>query len=347
MDSLWDPLPEIAELEALIRRGGDLLRHEVICGVKHRGEYLPVYCIEMGSTSPDVPAVGFFGGIHGVERIGTHVVLSYLHTLIERLHWDDTLAQMLQQVRLVFVPLANPGGMRQKTRCNPAGVDLMRNAPVDAEGKVAFLLGGQRLSRHLPWYRGRKGDPMQPEAQAVCDVVAQKLLPHVFSLALDCHSGFGSVDRIWFPYARTSKPIDCLADIYALRTLFRTTQPHHSIYVIEPQSHQYTTHGDIWDYLYDQSKSTARGLFIPFTLEMGSWLWVKKNPLQVFNLPGMFNPVEPHRHKRILRQHLTFMDFLVRAAISHQRWRPHEEKRPWLHDSAVAYWSQRKRQGRT
>ena len=343
MHSSFDPLPEMLELEALIRRGGDLVRSEVICEVNHRGEYLPVYCIEMGSTDSSAPAVGFFGGVHGVERIGTHVVLSFLHTLIERLHWDESFAQLLQQMRLVFVPLLNPAGMRQETCCNGAGVDLMRNAPVDAEGKVPFLLAGQRLTKHLPWYRGRAGAPMEPEAQALCRVVEQKLFTHEFSLALDCHSGFGSIDRIWFPYARTVKPIDCLAEIYALRTLFRTTHPHHSIYVIEPQSHQYTTHGDLWDYLYDQSKVSARGLFIPFTLEMGSWLWVKKNPLQIFNMPGMFNPVEPHRHKRILRQHQTFLDFLVRAALSHPRWRPQEEKRPWLHESAVAYWSQRKK----
>src|SRR5207302_1647543 len=109
------------------------------------------------------------------------------------------------------------------TRSNPAGVDLMRNAPVEAEAGVRWPLGGQRLSPILPWYRGRKGEPMQPEAQALIETVEQRILPHRFCMTLDCHSGFGSIDRIWFPYARTRRPIECLAEIYALRTMFRTT----------------------------------------------------------------------------------------------------------------------------
>jgi hypothetical protein len=330
--------PELDALQVLIQRAGSRLRSDVICEVTNQGERLPIHCLELGSTSPNVPAVGFFGGIHGVERIGTQVLLAFLHTLIERLHWDDSLNQMLENVRLVFVPLINPGGFRNRTRCNPAGVDLMRNAPVNAEGRVPFMLGGQRLTRFLPWYRGRAGDPMQPEAQAVCRVVEERLLPHSFCLSLDCHSGFGSTDRIWFPYAKSREPIDCLSEIYALRTMFRTTHPYHSIYVIEPQAHQYTTHGDLWDYLYGRSRQLSSRLFIPFTLEMGSWMWVKKSPSQIFNLLGMFNPLQAHRHQRALRRHLTFMDFLVRAAISHDRWRPQEESRQSLHEAAQAYW---------
>ena len=330
--------PELDAVNTLIHRGGRHLRSAVICEIENDGEKLPVHCIEMGSTAPDVPAVGFFGGVHGVERIGTQVVLAYLHALIERLHWDDTLAHTLQHVRLVFMPLLNPGGMLRETRANPAGVDLMRNAPVDAPGRVPFLLGGQRYSRHLPWYRGRLGEPMQPEAQALCRVVEEKLQSHEFSLALDCHSGFGTQDRIWFPYAKTRDPIDCLAEIYALRSMFRTTHPYHGIYVIEPQAHQYTTHGDLWDHLYDRARTQSQRLFIPLTLEMGSWLWVKKSPAQLFNLLGVFNPVAPHRHQRALRRHLTLLDFLVRATVSHERWRPPEAARRALYESALAYW---------
>lgn len=329
--------PELDALQSLIQRAGPQLRSEVVCEVEYQNERLPIHVLELGATSPDVPAVGFFGGIHGVERIGSQVLLAFLHSLIERLRWDDSLLHMLEHVRLVFMPMVNPGGMRARTRANPAGVDLMRNAPVDAVGKVPFFLGGQRVSRLLPWYRGRAGRPMQPEAQALCRVVEERLLPHSFSISLDCHSGFGIHDRIWFPYAKTIEPIDCLAEIYALRTMFRSTHPYHSIYIIEPQAHQYTTHGDLWDYLYERSKASPR-LFIPLTLEMGSWLWVKKSPAQIFNLLGMFNPVAPHRHQRTLRRHLTFFDFLVRAAASHHRWRPPEPLRQSLFESALAYW---------
>jgi hypothetical protein len=330
--------PELDVLRALIARAGAGLRSEVVCEVPVGEVRLPVHCLELGTTSTAAPAVGFFGGIHGVERIGSQVLLAFLHSLIERLQWDDLLHQMLEQVRLVFLPLANPGGMHLRTRCNPAGVDLMRNAPVNADPGVSWLLGGQRVSRLLPWYRGGAQDAMQPEAEALCRVVEERLHPHSFSLSVDCHSGFGTQDRIWFPYARTRKPIDCLAEIYALRTMFRSTHPYHSIYIIEPQAHQYTTHGDLWDYLYDRARLNGQALFIPLTLEMGSWLWVKKSPKQIFDQLGMFNPVAPHRHQRTLRRHLTLFDFLIRAAISHRRWRPEEDARHALYESAVSYW---------
>jgi hypothetical protein len=333
--------PELDELRLLIQRGGSALRSEVVCEVRTARETLPVYCLELGSTARDAPAVGFFGGVHGVERIGTQVVLAYLHTLVERLRWDETLTHVLERVRLVFVPLVNPGGMLRRTRANPAGVDLMRNAPIDAEGKVPLLLGGQRLSSALPWYRGRAGEPLQPEAAALCRVVEERLMTQPFSLALDCHSGFGTSNHVWFPYAHSHRPIDCLAELYALRTLFRSTHPHHRNYIIEPQSRRYTTHGDLWDYLYDLGRARAPNLFMPLTLEMGSWLWIKKNPLQLFGRLGLFNPVETHRMLRILRQHLVLFDFLVRAALSHARWRPREEERADLFVSAVAYWLSR------
>lgn len=331
--------PELETLLALKRRAGSALLCDTVCEVQYRKQTLPVHCFELGSRDPAVPAVGFFGGIHGVERIGTQVLVSFMQTLVERLFWDDSLQQLLQQLRLVFIPLINPGGMLARTRSNPSGVDLMRNAPVDADHDVAPLLGGQRLSHRLPWYRGRAQSPMEPEAEAVSRVVQERLLPHAFSLSIDCHSGFGTRDRIWFPYARTREPIDCLADIYALRTAFRATHPYHSMYKFEPQAHQYTTHGDLWDYLYDESRrSHPDHLFLPLTLEMGSWLWVKKSPSQLFSTLGMFNPIAPHRHQRILRTHLTFFDFLMRAAISNARWRPSAERRLIVGETARTYW---------
>lgn len=329
--------PEMDVLQSLVARAGGAMRSEVLCEIERRGAKLPVMCLELGSRDPDVPAVGFFAGVHGVERIGTQVVLSYLHSLIERLAWDECLSQILERVRLVFMPIINPAGMLAGTRSNGAGVDLMRNAPVEASGRSTILLRGHRISPMLPWYRGAAGSPMEPEAQALCEVVEQRLMPHPFSLTLDCHSGFGALDRIWFPYARAREPVSCIPEIYALRSMFRSTHPSHSIYVIEPQCRQYTTHGDLWDYLYDRSAAPARP-FIPLTLEIGSWVWVKKSPGQLFSPLGLFNPVAPHRLQRTLRRHLTLFDFLLRAAVSHQRWRPPPGARQALREAAVAYW---------
>lgn len=332
------PLPELDALERIIELGGARLQTRVACEVKlPLGGAYPVHVITLGNPAREVPAVGYFGGVHGLERIGAGVVISFLHSLVMRLQWDSTLHQQLESVRLVFMPLVNPGGMALGTRANPMGVDLMRNAPVQAREPVPFLIGGQRWSAGLPWYRGPKSQPMQLESQAVCDVVTSELLTRDFSLSVDCHSGFGSRDRIWFPYAHTRAPIAHLAEMHALKSIFVQSHSHHR-YTIEPQSLQYLAHGDVWDYLYLQACARPRGIFLPLTLEMGSWLWVKKNPRQLFSRHGIFNPLIEHRQQRVLRQHQVLLDFLSRAACGHALWLPGAETRAWHHAQALQDW---------
>jgi len=330
-------LPELFELQRIIAEGAKYqIDTQLMCEVDTGRDKLPVYALTLGNPSPDVPAVGFFGGIHGLERIGTQVLLVFLRSLLARLRWDPLLHKQLETVRLVFMPLVNPGGMLQNTRCNPRGVDLMRNAPLDAVDKVPFMLGGQRYSARLPWYRGSK-EEMEIESKAVCTIVEQELLTRKFSLVLDCHSGFGLTDRIWFPHAHTAVPIAHLPDISALEDLFSQTYPNHN-YLFEPQSCQYLTHGDLWDYLYLRSESKPNQVFLPLTLEMGSWLWVKKNPRQFFSRQGLFNPITEHRLQRVLRKHGVWLDFLSRAACGYQRWLPVGAERVQHHERAFARW---------
>jgi hypothetical protein len=202
------------------------------------------------------------------------------------------------------------------------------------------MLGGQRYSPRLPWYRGAPGAPMEAESRAVCGLVERELLTRQFSLALDCHSGFGLRDRIWFPHAHTAEPIAHLADIGALEELFSQSYPNHN-YVFEPQSRQYLTHGDLWDYLYLNGTGGGNRVFLPLTLEMGSWLWVKKNPRQLFNRVALFNPTATHRLQRVLRRHLVWFDFLMRAAASHGRWLPEGMARKVARRRALAQWYDR------
>jgi hypothetical protein len=298
---------------------------------------MPVYVVTLGSPRTDVPAVGFFGGFHGLERIGAEVVLTFLSNLVQRLRWDDLLHHKLESLRLVFMPVVNPGGLWRGTRANPNGVDLMRNAPIESAERVPFLVGGQRISAGLPWYRGPAGGPMEAESQAVCQVVEQELMARPFSLAIDCHSGFGLSDRIWFPYAHTPLPIEHLGEMHALTEIFDQAYAHHN-YVFEPQSRQYLTHGDLWDYLYLKAAALPEHIFLPMTLEMGSWLWVKKNPRQLFSRHGIFNPLIGHRQQRVLRRHLAWLEFLTRAASSYRRWLPTGVERQRHRDLAVQRW---------
>lgn len=284
------------------------------------GRTLPIYALTLGNPAADA-AVGYFGGVHGLERIGAQVVTAWLNSIVMRLRWDALLHTLLDHVRLVFMPIVNPGGMLRATRANPNGVDLMRNGPVDAQDAVPFLVGGQRISAGLPWYRGRRGGPMETESAALCDVVSRELHGRAFALALDCHSGFGMRDRVWFPFAHRRGPIPHLAQLHALHEIFEQAHSHHQ-YVFEPQSRQYLAHGDLWDHLYLQACERPDTIFLPLTLEMGSWLWVKKNPRQLFSRHGMFNPLIAHREQRVLRRHLPLLDFTTRAAASATRWLP-------------------------
>ena len=331
-------LPELAALERVMELGQSHLTSEVVCNVNLPGgsEY-PVYAITLGNPSLDVPAVGYFGGVHGLERIGAEVVIAFLQNIVMRLSWDSALLRQLESMRLVFMPIVNPGGMRMGTRANPQGIDLMRNSPIEAQASVPFMVGGQRLSARLPWYRGEFGKAMEPENQAVCRVVEAELLSRRFSISLDCHSGFGLSNRIWFPFAHTRSPIAHLAEMHALKEIFVRSHSHHR-YIFEPQSLQYLTHGDLWDYLYSQSLREPEHVFLPLTLEMGSWLWVKKNPRQLFSRHGIFNPLIEHRQQRVLRQHQMLLDFLARAACGSKMWLPSHDGRTQHHLQALQQW---------
>jgi len=333
-------LAELSALEAVLDAGAPWLDTRVLrTVVLEDGTSFPLYATLLGNPDPGLPIIGYFGGVHGLERIGSQVVTAFLQNLVARLAWDHSLHQQLQQVRLLFVPIVNPGGMHLGRRANPNGVDLMRNAPVEAASPVPWMLGGHRHSPRLPWYRGAAGAAMEAESAAVCDIVAQEMLPRSFAMAVDCHSGFGINDRIWFPYAKSRVPMEHLPEMHALKSLFEQANAH-SRYTFEPQCLQYLTHGDLWDHLYARANAAGTCTFLPITLEMGSWLWVKKNPRQLFSLHGIFNPLIGHRQRRVLRQHQMLLEFLSRATTSHSHWLPRGQHRAQHHAMAMQTWFQ-------
>ena len=311
--------PELAQLENIIGQLGDRARVEVIEHIPYKNQTFPIYCIVLGTLRPEVPVLAYFGGVHGLEKIGSEVILSYLQTIVHLLDWDHEFAARLENSRLVFVPIVNPVGVYRGTRCNGSGVDLMRNAPIEGIGATK-LYSGHRLSPMLPWYRGDAKE-MEKESQALCRVINQYLFDAPISIAVDLHSGFGIRDRLWFPYASSKKPLPSLAETYAWKQLFDRCYPHH-FYQIEPMSQEYVLSGDLWDYLYDDflNRNGGNELFLPLTLEMGSWLWLRKSPLNLFQRHGLFHPLSPHRQQRILRRHITLFDFLYRSILYPQSW---------------------------
>ena len=160
--------------------------------------------------------------------------------------------EQLRSIRLVFMPIVNPGGMWARTRSNPNGVDLMRNAPQSAEGRVPFLAGGQRIGavaavvsrqpRRIDG-TGKRGAPLGRRGRT--DVAAVQLRARLpFGLRL------GRQHLVSLrPHRRARWPH--LAEMFLLKTMFEQSCPHHG-YAFEPQSHQYLLHGDLWDCAYDR-----------------------------------------------------------------------------------------------
>lgn len=306
---------EIQQIEKRISELGSAARTEVLAYSEDGDVRMPIYKLSFGTTNPEAPVLGFVGGVHGLERIGSQVTVALLNSLAELIVWDKGLQRTLEDIRIFFIPTVNPIGIAKKMRSNPRGVDLMRNAPVEADDPPRFL-GGHRYTRKLPWYRGEAGAPMEVEAQALIRGVQSEIADSKLAITLDLHSGFGLQDRLWFPYARTLKPFPEVAQLYSFNSLLEKTYPYH-FYRVEPQAGTYTTHGDLWDYIYDQHQGLARGKhYLPLCLEMGSWMWLKKNPWQIFRSDGPFNPLIGHRHRRTLRRHNTLMEFLIRAVHS-------------------------------
>ncbi|MBK8816809.1 MAG: zinc carboxypeptidase [Methylococcaceae bacterium] len=330
--------PELQQLEQLIERFGNRAQSQIVERIQYKNFEFPIHCITLGSNDPNVPVLAFFGGVHGLEKIGSEVILSYMQTLCELMDWDEEFLSRLQKSRLVFMPIVNPVGVYLGTRSNGNGVDLMRNAPVEGQ-KTRGLHSGHRISSLLPWYRGDENN-MEKEAQALCRVVTEHVFNSPLSIALDLHSGFGLKDRLWFPYASKRTPYPFIAQTLALKELFDRCYRHH-IYKIEPMSQEYIINGDLWDYLFDDfvQRSEVERLFFPITLEMGSWLWLRKNPRHLFTRHGLFHPLLPHRLQRVFRRHFLLFDFLHRALLYPDKWaKLDSEQKPYYEKKASGLW---------
>ncbi|HXH30322.1 MAG TPA: M14 family zinc carboxypeptidase [Bacteriovoracaceae bacterium] len=314
--------PELDELLSFKQLRLPQVRFEVLGSVSTGGREYPIQSLVIGAEDKSLPTFGLFGGVHGLEKVGSQIIIAFLKTFFHQLSWDQDLVKSLEQFRIVSIPIINPGGMANSTRCNPSGVDLMRNAPVEADAGLGYpLISGHRLSPRLPWYRGQ-GAELELESKVLVEFVREQMFHAELALCLDVHSGFGVKDQIWYPYARSKKDYPFRPQTLKLKELLDTTYPHH-IYKFEGQADNYITSGDLWDFLLDEyqaSSMTSATVFLPLTLELGSWNWIRKNPVQFFSKLGLFHPMKQHRHSRIMRRHLLLLDLLIRAVKNHKIW---------------------------
>lgn len=311
-------IPELLDLNKLEALASPHVRFKTLDTVSYKGEDFPIRSITIGSEDKSAPTFGLFGGVHGLEKIGSQVVIAFFNTFIQQLSWDKNLAESMKNFRIVSIPIINPVGVARFSRSNGNNVDLMRNAPVEAIGKTIPLASGHRLSPMIPWYRGEEG-VLEKESQTLINFVKEEMFGSTLSIALDVHSGFGMKDQIWYPYAKTKDPFPLENEAQSLRRLLDRTYPHH-IYKFEAQADNYLTHGDLWDYMFDEYQKNHKNIFLPLTLELGSWSWIRKNPLQLFSKVGLFHPIKEHREARIMRRHILLLDFLIKSLRNPEAW---------------------------
>ncbi|HMV45692.1 MAG TPA: carboxypeptidase [Leptospiraceae bacterium] len=223
---------------------------------------------------------------------------------------------------IVSIPIINPGGIAKSTRSNPNGVDLMRNSGVDAI-KAPFFFGGHRISSNLPYFRGNY---LESEGRAAYRFTKKYFFNNKTAIMplIDIHSGFGSIDHVWWPFAFTT---DACKDekIYKKMAWHLKEKNLHSAYEYGPQSETYTTHGDLWDLLYleYQNKIESENLksrFLPWTLEIGTWSDIPLEPSKLFRKRGIFNPAKENK-QAVIRNYRNFLrDFIRLASYKVSHW---------------------------
>lgn len=285
----------------------------------NEGFRFPIYTLEIGTKEglADHP-IGITAGVHGLETIGIQILLDFLEYIVHPKSTGYLPELKKGKLGLVVVPIVNPGGVAAKTRSNPGGVDLMRNSGIEAEKALPFF-GGQRFSNRLPYFRGYG---LEPESRTLSRTVFEKFF-HVKNAilpVLDLHSGFGTVDNVWWPYAYTHKPCEDTPTYEKVAAYLRDHCGHIN-FSYGPQSESYTTHGDLWDKFYDHYRELHSeaanwdSKFLPITLEVGTWSDIKEEPLKIFSKKGIFRPAEQNKNEMLTRYRGFLRDF-VRLALT-------------------------------
>ncbi|MBX3722386.1 MAG: DUF2817 domain-containing protein [Turneriella sp.] len=299
----------------LVRNSNGLIRIKQLdySSPSKKGQRWPIYLLEIGHKSAfrkHAPLI--VSGVHGLETIGVRIHLDILSRLVDpqgRHYSPDLLAG---KFGVYSIPILNPAGVANLTRSNARGIDLNRNSGVEAEKALPFF-GGHKLSGALPYFRGHT---KQRETRALFRFLREDFLRRRrrVHLALDIHSGYGSENFFWWPYSYTTKPV---FKEQAILSVADTLRERHGMYRIEPMAKSYQTHGDLWDAallaFQDktlQQKPQRRSLFMPFTLEVGTWHELRKSPRRLFSREAIFNPPRESR-KAYLKAHRALLwDFI-------------------------------------
>ncbi|MBN1114608.1 MAG: alpha/beta fold hydrolase [Oligoflexia bacterium] len=310
--------PETERLRELEEKFPHKFLLEPLDFIYHKNYKTPVHAFFIShKPQKELPTVALFACFHGVEWIGSSVLINFINHFLNAMEWDEGLRELVRHINLCGIPIVNPVGRIENTRTNGNNIDLMRNSPVSS-GNSSFMLGGQEISPMLPWYMG---ESLQPENKVTIDFLDKYVFPSDFKITMDIHSGFVNRSRIWIPYASGKKlpPKE--------EELFNKTKNHldkiyrYHLYEYEKQTDVYRTHGDFWDYNLDRHAQGGRGIYLPFTLEISSLQWSLRSFLIHWKFENLFNPLKENERNSEYIKHLHLMYFLLNLARNHERFR--------------------------
>lgn len=310
--------PEGFQLNQLCEEHGDKLEIEILEHIENSYYKTPMYAFYVGhKPDPKLPTIALFAGFHGIEWIGASVLMNFLDHILCSMDWDEGLKETLSKINLCGIPIVNPIGRIEGTRMNGRGIDLMRNSPVIAE-KASFMIGGQNLSSHLPWYRGEK---LEKENLTVLKFLDDHVMPSPFKLTLDIHSGFVKTSKIWFPYASGRKLPEQEEGMINSIGKYLNKIFKYNMYMYEKQTITYSTNGDFWDYNMDRHCARSVGIYLPYTLEISSYHWMIKDFLVTWNFEHVFNPAKAKEGNVEYLKHVPLLYFFLNLARNYKKFK--------------------------
>ena len=100
-----------------------------------------------------LPTILIIAGIHGNEVTGTNAIFRLFDLILKDKHRDPTWNNVLQNLRVIFLPLVNPNGYYNKTReetqivdSKPVKIDPNRDFNWDKPEKCFATLAGQMIN---------------------------------------------------------------------------------------------------------------------------------------------------------------------------------------------------------
>jgi len=194
------------------------------------------------------PEIKFGATIHGDEPVGTELCLNLISYLLDNYEEDDSIAWLVNNTEIWFIPLANPDGRQERNRSNANGIDLNRNYPVpnDSIGEDGTY----------DW---------ELETQAMIDFCCE----HNFVISTMFHGGALVVNYVW-DYASSAAPDSGVIQLIALGYSWRNGRMWD-----EGLGHQGTIDGWYWypvsgslqDWAYDSTSC------IDLTIELDTAKW--------------------------------------------------------------------------